>query len=281
MLIRRNPNATAEAAPAVETAAQTPVQQTVAPADNPAAGTTPQTAQLGAAQTPASTTAPAAVQIPVKPAVQQQPASTQRAVLVRPPGALTAAVKAMPEPILNAFKDAFTVEYDTFERLKAGAGDIQDNSGNSLGREIAIELRSWQHAWDIGMGDDSAKAKEYVRYSNDGVTLSDSGQTIADYLEEVRPLFPNAKVAQKMVLVGVLLASENPTNLLDRTVQVSLSSQARKTFDRFNFDRTFDVAAGKQPAEGSNILSIKAVPKKTGTNNWTLLQVGPAEFAEG
>ena len=272
MLIRRNPNATVEAAPAVETAAQSPVQQTVAAVDNPSTGAAPAPTTPQAAQTAAP-----AVQIPVKPAVQ--PASTQRAVLVRPAGALTAAVKAMPEPILNAFKDAFSVEYDTFERLKAGAGDIQDNSGNSLGREIAIELRSWQHAWDIGMGDDSAKAKEFVRYSDDGVTIKDSGQTIADYLEEVRPMYPNAKVAQKMVLVGVLLAAENPTNLLDRTVQVSLSSQARKTFDRYNFDRTFDVASGKQPAEGSNVLSIKALPKKTGTNNWTLLQVGPAEFA--
>ena len=272
MLIRRNPNATTEAAPAVETAAQTPVQQTVAPADNPAAGATP-------VQQPAAQTTPAAVQIPVKSAAVVPAASPQRAVLVRAPGALAAAVKAMPEPILNAFKDAFTVEYDTFERLKAGAGDIQDSSGNSLGREIAIELRSWQLAWDIGMGDDSAKAKEYVRYSDDGVTLSDSGQTIADYLDEVRPMFPKAKVAQKMVLVGVLLAAENATNLLDRTVQVSLSSQARKTFDRYNFDRTFDVAAGKQPAEGSNVLSIKALGKKTGDKNWTLLQVGPAEFA--
>lgn len=276
MLIRRNPNAAVEAAPAAETTAQTPVQQTVAAVDNPSTGaapaaTTPQTAQT------AQTAAPA-VQIPVKPS-QLGVNSPQRAVLVRPAGALSAAVKAMPEPILNAFKDAFSVEYDTFERLKAGAGDIQDNSGNSLGREIAIELRSWQHAWDIGMGDDSAKAKEYVRYSDDGVTIKDSGQTIADYLEEVRPMYPNAKVAQKMVLVGVLLAAENATNLLDRTVQVSLSSQARKTFDRYNFDRTFDVASGKQPAEGSNVLSIKALPKKTGTNNWTLLQVGPAEFA--
>lgn len=281
MLIRRNPNAAAEGAPAVEqaVAAQTatPVSQTIAAADNPAegAGAVSASSATGAAVNPAVTTAaskPPAVEIPVK-------AAAPTTALVRASShAISATAAALAAPVLNAYKDVFNVEYDTFDRLKAGSGDIQDNDGNTLGREIEIELVSWQNAYDIGMGDNSAEAKDYVRYSDDGIKLKDSDQTINEYLAEVRPKYPNAKVSHKLLLIGRLLAAEKDSNLIGRTVQVSLSAQARKTFDRYNFDRTLDIAQGKK-ADGANILNIKAEPRKTGTNNWTLLLVTGANPA--
>lgn len=272
MLIRRNPNAAVESAPAVEQAAQQPAAQAVQPVVKDADPYVAAQADASAAQA----AAPAAATVVAKPPAVVIPVKTPApsTALVRASShELSATSAALASPVLNAYKQIFEVEYDTFDRLKAGSGDIQDNDGNTLGREIEIELVSWQDAYDIGMGDNSEKAKEYVRYSDDGVTIKESNQTVNEYLEEVRPTYPNAKVSHKLVLVGRLLAAEKDSNLIGRTVQVSLSAQARKTFDRYNFDRTLDIAQGKKPADGANVLNIKAEPRKTGTNNWTLLLV--------
>jgi hypothetical protein len=95
-------------------------------------------------------------------------------------------------------------------------------------------------------------------------------------MAEIRGSFPNVSMKKKAILVGVLTAAAKDSNLIGKTVQLSLSSQARKTFDRYRFDRTFKVQQGKVTREGSEVISVKAEARKNGKNNYTLLIIGEA-----
>jgi hypothetical protein len=177
--------------------------------------------------------------------------------------------------VLQELKDAMPVEWDTFPRLKAGPGCIIDADGKSLGSEIEMQVVSWQDGWDVSPGEDSERAKQHVGYSDDGVHMKDTGMTVADYLVELRSLgFKDAKTIQKATVVGILIASEKDSTHLGNTVQLSLSNQARKTFERYRFDRTIKAQMGKQSPVGAEFINVKAHLKKTsGNKDWTLLDV--------
>lgn len=177
-------------------------------------------------------------------------------------------------PVLTDLKNVVFVDFDTFPRLKAGPGQILDSDGKSLGTEIEMTLVSWQDGWDLSPGTDSDEAKKHVAYSDDGQTVKGTGMACTAYLEELRSLgYKDAKMTQKCTLVGILDASEKTSPFLGQTVQVSLSNQARKTFDRYRMDRTIQAQMGKATTEGAERISIKAELKKFGSKDWTLLNV--------
>ena len=264
-LIRRNTQAVAEGDPAVEqTAAVQPTPQSVA---QPAA-----TAPV-AAPVVAPAVVRAAVEIPVAPPVAAPTVPTGALVRANPNAGAVTTPANRPAVVLQDMKDAFTVDYDTFERLKSGPGNIMDANGQSLGDEILMTVMSWQDAWDISPGTNDTAGKEVVRYSNDGVTISGTGQMISEYLAEIRPNFPKAELKAKVILVGILDNAAKPTALLGKTVQISLSQQSRKTWDRYRYDRTLQIQMGKAKPEGAENIRIQALSRRTGTNDWTLLQV--------
>ena len=194
-------------------------------------------------------------------------------------GAVTTRIGKIPT-VMEDLKNAFTVDFDTFDRLKAGAGVIVDSNNNNLGRDIAMTVLSWQDTYDVAPGSDAPEAKKVVRYSDDGVTLAGGGGLVRDYLASLMSgevdgvKYPNANCKQKCVLVGILEGAENPTNLLGQTVQVSLSNQSRKFWDRHRFNITMAIQMGRRAsAEGAECITIKAVPTTSNGNNYTLLHV--------
>lgn len=272
MLVRRNTGAKFEGAPA-ETAAPAattqPATTVAAPAQPPSQPA--QTAQTSAVGAPTDVTGNANA---------GGPATVPGVALMRRQanaGAVGALVRNSP-PALEELKDAFSVQYDTFERLKSGSGNIVDANNNDLGREIAITLVSWQETWDISPGSNAPEAKKVVRYSDDGVYIKGTGQNINEYLAELRQgkidgvAYPNASIKSKIVLVGVLEGSEKPSNLWGKTVQVSLSEQSAKTFNRHRFDASIQVTMGKRESvAGAEKIHIKAESRSSNGNNYTLL----------
>jgi hypothetical protein len=275
-LVRRNPNANPESAPQADSPAASAATNTTttssAAADAPAA---PQSSA------PAESPATAQAETKTVSATGQGHPANRGLVRASTGGALSTATK-MP-PVLDNLKDVMTVDFDTFIRLKAGVGDIQDNDSVSFGKAIELLLVSWQDNWDISPGVDDDEARKLVKYSDDGVTLNDgTGMLITDYVNFLKTEgYKDANVKKKATLVGLLEAAENGNHpvvqgLLGNTVALSLSSQGRKTFDRYRFDRSIKVQMGKATAEGAERLLITAHAKKNGKNNYTLLEVTSA-----
>lgn len=262
-LVKRNPNAAFETTAAAET---TPPQ---------AATPAPAAAAAAAVAAPAPAPAPApAVAASVDNPGKATPATVSTALTQARSGAVSTSVrKPSAPPPLEELKGLFPVDYDTFDRLKSGSGNIVDGQNNNLGTKIQMTVLSWQHTWDVSPGSNDAAAKEHVRYSDDGVTIKDSNQTVAEYLDHLREIgYPKANVKQKMVVVGVLNGAEKDTNLLGKTVQLSLSNQSMKTFDRMRFDAGIQVMMGKrQSAEGAENILVTAEPRSSNGNNYTLL----------
>lgn len=244
-------------------------------ADDPSVGQEP-------AATPAATPAAApaetaAAQPSVGHATPAAGHPSRSTSLIRPVNtAVSTQVTTKFEPALSHMKDVVFVDFDTFPRLKAGPGAILDSEGKSLGRQIEMQVISWQDGWDLSPGEDTDEAKKAVAYSDDGVSVKGTGMLCVDYMQELREKgFKNAKMTHKCTLVGILEAAEKNTSYLGKTIQVSLSDQARKTFDRYRMDATIQAQMGKRPnLDGVEMLSITAKLRKFGQKDWTLLEVG-------
>lgn len=183
-------------------------------------------------------------------------------------------------PALSDLKEAFRVDWDTFKRLVAGLGSIDDEDENDLGSWIEMHLFSWQYNWEVVPGSQDEEAKKHLGYSSDGETIDATGISVADHLDHLRSIgYDKASVKQKLVLVGSLVASEKPSALVGETVQFSLAPQSRKTFERYCFDRTVKARLSGSPVEGAERIRITAYKKVTGTNKWTLCEVTASQLA--
>jgi len=286
MLQRRNPAATFEKDPAASSTAPAPASTPAPAAPTP---TQHPTGPTGDKIVDTPTTGPAPVQH-TGTAESTGTAAVQSTAMVRREanaGTLsTRVVGGKMAMALDDLKDLFTVDYDTFERLKSGSGNIVDSQNNSLGSQIALRVLSWQDAWDISPGSQVPEAKKVVKYSDDGVRTKDTGELITEYLDRLRSgdvdgvKYPGAKIAPKKVIVGVLEGAEKPTNLLGKTVQVSLSTQSAKSFDRHRFDFTLQQQMGKRSTvDGADCVLINAEARSSNGNNYTLLLVTSDEDA--
>lgn len=208
------------------------------------------------------------------PATPEAKVAATTAIAKAQAGALAAPSQRLAAPVLTDLKDAVRVDWDTLERLVAGTGSIDDGDGNSVGTWVKLTLMSFQDTWEVVPGSQEEKAKKLVRYSEDGVHLRESGTTVAQYLDELREMgYEGASLKHKNILVGILDEAEKDTSLLGEVIQISLSPQSRKTFERYRLSRTAKVNMGKASADGSECIKITAEPKKFGANKFTQLTV--------
>ncbi|WP_454735433.1 hypothetical protein [Cupriavidus necator] len=192
-------------------------------------------------------------------------------------GALAAPAQRIA-PVLTDLKDAVRVDWDTLERLVAGTGTIDNGDGKSVGTWIKMTLMSFQDTYEVVPGDQSDEAKKLVRYSEDGVNLRESGTTVNQYLDELREQgYDKAALKHKNILVGILDETEKPSDLVGEVIQISLSPQSRKTFERYRLTRTAKVNMGRATAEGSEVIKITAEGKQFGKNKFTQLTVTGAD----
>lgn len=254
MALKRNPNASFEDTNAAD-AADTAVVETANAA----------TEQAGE---PAAEVASPAAKVTATTAIAKAQA-----------GALTAPAQRLSAPLLTELKDACRVDWNTLARLVAGTGVIDDEDGNSVGTWIKLTLMSFQDTYEVVPGVDDDAAKKYVRYSEDGVNLRDSGNTVAAYLDELRELgYDKAALKHKNILVGILDETEKGSPLEGEVIQLSLSPTGRQTFERYRLSRTAKVNMGRASAEGAECIKITAESKKFGNKKFTQLTVTGADI---
>lgn len=183
------------------------------------------------------------------------------------------------ETILSNLKNALPkIDWGVLPRLVGSSGRLRDGDKQGYGEWVEITLLHYQDQWVATPGDDSAEAKEYVRYSDDGVTLNDDGRTIDQYLEYLRTLgYTKAAKKEYTSLVGILEDAEkfekDAKDNLGAMIEISLSPMSRKSWQAYQLQRSVQVARGVKPEEGSDRIKIVARAESKGDRDFTLLKV--------
>lgn len=177
--------------------------------------------------------------------------------------------KANPFPQME---NVLPIEFNTFPQVKADQGKfVYADSDTAIGEEIEGELVTWQYQWMLAPGDvTNAKSKEWLRYSNDGVTTQD-GEDINDILRQAKAGgFPNAKIQKRILFAINVTKCDKLPGIVGKFVQFDLSPNSVKNFSRHQFSTAFAIQKGTI-AQGVNpaALKLKAVPKKVDKTSWT------------
>lgn len=160
------------------------------------------------------------------PAFEQEPSSSDTAVMENPAAAApaatpvdagvtasTALAKAASSSIgavneaaaaakqfkkdVEAMKGSADFSYGSHRVFKAKDGEIKEMSGDkvNLGKWMKVRLLAWDRHFEVSPGEDGASSGAFVAYSKDGVTLDSVigeeqkpwvGRTVQDYLEHLR-----------------------------------------------------------------------------------------------
>jgi hypothetical protein len=227
-------------------------------------------------QTPPS--APASAQ-PTPAAEAAAAAEAKTAIAKVGAGSLAAAVQT--ENLLAQMRDAIpAVQFGTFPRLIGANGNVsvKTDGDKLLGRWADLQLLSWSDTYVVSPGSDKDEAKKLVRYSRDGVTIDETGESVNDYLKQLREVdgYKDASKKQYVELIGFLKSSEQAGGPVGELVQVSLSPKSRLTFDAYRANVGVKVRLGQMSSEGVDNIRVTAVPKSVNGKNWTILSVGPA-----
>lgn len=177
---------------------------------------------------------------------------------------------------LQSFENALpAIDFGVLPRLKGSNGLILDNDNGKLGSEIQMTLISFNDQYVVTPGEDSDEATKLVKYSSDGITIDETGQAVAEYIQMLVEVegYKDASVKHYLELVGILNSSEKESEHVGNMVQVSLSPQSRKAFEAHRLQKSVKIRMGRDTEEGAEEIKIKAVVKTMGSFTFTILQV--------
>lgn len=233
-----------------------------------------------AAKAPPWDTQPAAVDAQSAQPVVGQTTHTvsQTAVAVQPakpvvPMVQNRLAKIQECSILEALKDAITVQWNTLERVKANQGRFATESAN-LGDELHVTLISWQQQWQASPGGtQSPETKKLVRYSSDGVYINDTTDSIKEYVNEMkRAGHSQAKLSERVVLVMQIEGgSPKVAPMLGQLCQIDLPPTGKDKFRAFRLRQANDLANGRTTVDQATRLKLTTTITKNGDNEYTLV----------
>lgn len=202
--------------------------------------------------------------------------STQTAVATKPASAI-ALSKSVDLRVMEVFKDALPVDYNTLSQMVAQQGSFIDRESKTvLGDKIVFELLSYQDSFVVSPEDDDAP-DDMVRYSGDGVVCSD-GTMVQAHLEFLKENgFPKARLKQRVVLVGAVESAAKSDKFNGQLVQFDLSPSSRTQWVRFTANVAYGLKIGKFTSEQVNRISAETVLAQGKANDtYTLVQFNVA-----
>lgn len=213
------------------------------------------------------------------PEAKQETQSESTAVATRPAASVSTVVKKQPKyrEALVEYKDVIdpqTVEFNTFRRITVGLDGFEDDQKVDLGKEIHLELMSYNDRWVVSPGTQDKEATDHVRYSADGKTIDGTEQTVQEYLDYLKKVeaYDEASVKQYMTVYGFLTYSNGKEiDVIDRSlVAVQVPPQSRAFFDRYRIETGFKVAAGVM--EETNHLVLKQEKQQGKTTKYAVIR---------
>lgn len=177
---------------------------------------------------------------------------------------------ARPEKIFAPLEDAFHVDWNTLESLKATQGQFLAKADDStFGPEIGFELLSHQKQFVVSPGTDEEEDNQHVRYSDDGITCN-TGEDVKEYRQHLIDAgYTEAGVTERVVLVGSVFDPGLKPDFKDKLMQISLAPTSKALFDRHQLQTTFNVGRGNWSPEGVTRLRMTCKVQSKGKLSWT------------
>lgn len=210
--------------------------------------------------TPASADeAAAAVQETVKPATEEKAKATSTAVAQVKQHALATATKKFVGALSNLENvfDPAQLDFNTFPRVVVGLDGFSSDSDDDLGKEIGLEVLSFNTRFTLSPGVDSEEAKPHVRFSLDGKVLDcptnpvEHGMAVVDYLEHMRTTlgYKEASMKEYVSIYGFMTFAKGA--VIDPSereiVGVQVPPQSRPLFDRYKINQGLLQSRGVAP----------------------------------
>ena len=233
------------------------------------------TALAADAAAPAATEAAAPAATPAANA----PAPTATEIAVAKATAL--AVMPPAYAISEGMKDSLTVDFNTFPQITTTNGNFVERESKAvLGDTVRFELLSFQDAWVVDPGDDTAD-KNLVRYSDDEVTCSD-GTPVKEHLAFLKAGgFPLASVKQRSVVVGEIVKTSGKVRKFDgELVQFDLSPMSRVQWQRYLANSVNAIRKGRKTEDELKLIDAVAELASKGDKTYTKATFTSVALAE-
>lgn len=205
------------------------------------------------------------------------PASTSTAVAPKAPSAV--ANKIMDHDPFKACENALRVDYNTLTQIMVTNGNVALKEGKELmGDHVGLEILSFQAQWVMSPGGDSndEEALEYLKYSDDGIHVRGSDQTLTEAKAlAIAAGYDKASINERMILVGALVypGKDKKGNLIeelqDELVQIDLAPRSKNNFTAYRANAAFKVSRGLLQPDAALRVCMTAAVKSKGNFNWT------------
>jgi len=207
---------------------------------------------------------------------EAQPAKTT--ALAAKAGGAVAVTKIADLDPFKQLENQFVVEFNTFPQIKVNQGAFRLADGDkNMGDTIAMEVISWQKQWQLAPGDiDNPKAKEFLRYSKDGIT-AENGDDMKEILALAKSNgFPNAKISERVIVVGqVIDGGKQAKSTNSKIHQIDLSSTSVANFNRHRIGVALQASKGQLPDDfNASQVKMFAKAKAQGQKSWTEVLFG-------
>ena len=163
---------------------------------------------------------------------------------------------------LDCCKNA-TEPYDfgALPRITSEQGALLCDKEN-LGNQIEITVLSYNDAFTVAPNDKDAPG-ELCRYSYDGVTLNDgSGISVDEHVAELRGLgYKKAGATHRYEIIALLDDAVEDHDEIGSVVQLSLSNQSAKQFDRYKLNSAVRIRKGELTEEDAAKVTVTAKTK--------------------
>jgi hypothetical protein len=197
------------------------------------------------------------------------------AVAVKPASALAVATK-VDLRVMDSFKDAMTVDYNTLSQVIATNGNFVDRETKTvMGDTIMFTLLSFQDSYVVSPNSDEAP-DELVKYSNDGKVCSD-GTDVQEHLTFLKENgFPKASLKQRVVVVAAIEGAAKTDKFNGTLMQFDLSPASRTQWMRYTANVAYGLSVGKFKPEQVNRVKAETLLQQKGTDTFTLVQFNVA-----
>lgn len=171
--------------------------------------------------------------------------------------------------VMDQYKDAMKVEYNTLNQVIATNGNFVDRETKTvLGDTVVFTLLSFQDSYVVSPNDDNA-SDDVVRYSDDGVICSD-GTNVQDHLAFLKENgFLKASLKQRAVVVAAIESAAKTDKFNGQLVQFDLSPSSRTMWKRYTANVAYALSVGTTTAEKVSRVKAETTIQQSGANTFT------------
>jgi hypothetical protein len=175
------------------------------------------------------------------------------------------------------------IDFGVLPRIIGSQGSCMESADElDLGKTIDVQILDLRNLYIVAPGDDSAEGKERVRYSKDGVTIDNTGESVDAYLELLlADGYTKASRKHYLEVIATLVSADdidNAANLIGTEVLISLSPESRKKFQRYLINAEMKAHKGMS-LDGIDLVTFTAVKKSGDGRQWTELEAAITKAA--